>query len=130
MMYSIQIYGTPGVFDQLPQAEQEKVMAGHKKLQKALRARGDFVSMRLMPPSSAVTVEPNAADGGDPLVIDGPFAETKESFLGIYAAEFSDLDDALEHAKMISSPIARIEVRPVQWAGGSIATEDPSVSLA
>ncbi|MEO9896497.1 MAG: YciI family protein [Paracoccaceae bacterium] len=130
MMYSIQIYGEAGVFEQLSETARDQVMQGHKTLQVALQARGEFVSMKLMPPSSAVTVEPSTQANQAPLVVDGPFAETKESFLGFYAAEFADLEDALVHARMISSPIARIEVRPVQWAGGLLSTDEPSVSVA
>lgn len=123
MMYSIQIYGEAGVFEQLPKEAQDKVMAGHHALQEALGKRGEFVSVKLMPPSAAVMVEPAPTPEAQPLVVDGPFAETKESFLGFYAADFADLDDALAHARMISSPIARIEVRPIAWAGGAISSE-------
>ena len=81
------------------------------------------MTMKLMPPTSAVMVEPAKGEGVAPLITDGPFADTKENFLGFYAADFKDLDEALEHAKMISSPIARLEVRPVAWAGGAISSE-------
>ncbi len=130
MMYAITIYGEPGVFEQLSPARQEDVMSGHRALQAALGARGEYVSVKLMPPATSVTVEPKVAPDQSPLIVDGPFAETKESFLGFYAAEFVDLDDALEHARMISSPIARLEVRPIAWAGGATSTEAADVRLA
>lgn len=123
MIYAITIYGEPGVFEALPKERQDEVMSGHGALQTALGDRGKFVSMKLMPPTSAVMVEPAVAEGAAPLITDGPFSETKESFLGFYAADFKDLDEALEYAKMISSPIARLEVRPVAWAGGAISSE-------
>ncbi len=123
MMYAINIYGEAGVFDQLPQARQDEVMASHRALQEKLGARGDYISVKLMPPSTAVTISPPSAPDTAPLIVDGPFAETKESFLGFYAAEFRDLDEALDHARMISSPIARLEVRPIAWSGGAISTD-------
>ncbi|WP_299954468.1 YciI family protein [uncultured Roseobacter sp.] len=123
MMYAITIYGEAGVFENLPAEKQEEVMSGHRTLQEALDKRGDFISVKLMPPSTAVTVAPPATADQKPLITDGPFAETKESFLGFYAADFETLDDALEHARMISSPIARLEVRPIAWAGGAISSE-------
>ena len=123
MIYAITIYGEPGVFEALPKNRQNEVMSGHGALQTALSERGEFVSMKLMPPTSAVMVEPAPTEGSAPLITDGPFAETKENFLGFYAAEFKDLDEALEYAKMISSPVARLEVRPVAWAGGVISSE-------
>ena len=122
MLYAITIYGEPGVFEALPKERQDEVMSGHGALQSALSERGEFVSMKLMPPTSAVVVEPAAAQQ-PPLVVDGPYAETKESFLGFYVADFRDLDEALEYAQMISSPVARLEVRPAAWAGGSITLD-------
>ena len=98
-------------------------MSGHGALQEALRGRGEFVSMKLMPPTTAVMVEPAQSEGAPPLITDGPFSDTKENFLGFYAADFKDLDEALEYARMISSPIARLEVRPVAWAGGAISSD-------
>ena len=142
MLYAIQIYGEPGVYEALPAAKQDEVMSGHRALQEALRGRGDFISAKLMPPailgreatlsqcldSPDADAEANVKDWysgpaaqAEPLIVDGPFAETKESFLGFYAAEFADLEDALAHARMISSPVARIEVRPVEWAGGMLS---------
>lgn len=123
MIYAITIYGEDGVFESLSKERQDEVMAGHGALQQALRSRGKFVSMKLMPPTSAVTLDPAPTAGQPPMVVDGPYAETKESFLGFYAADFDDLDEATHYASLISSPIARLEVRPVAWAGGVLATE-------
>lgn len=123
MIYAITIYGEPGVFEALPKDRQDEVMSGHRALQAVLSERGEFVSIKLMPPTSAVMVEPAASEGAAPLITDGPFSETKENFLGFYAADFKDLEEALEHAKLISSPVARLEVRPVAWAGGAISSE-------
>lgn len=123
MIYAITIYGEPGVFEALPQDRQDEVMSGHSALQSALTDRGDFVSIKLMPPTSAVMVEPATSTSAAPMITDGPFSETKENFLGFYAADFKDLEEALDYAKMISSPVARLEVRPVAWAGGVISTE-------
>ncbi len=123
MIYAITIYGEAGVFESLPKARQDEVMSGHHSLQDALRARGEFISIKLMPPTSAVMVNPAPGADQSPLIVDGPFAETKESFLGFYAADFADLDEALSFAKMISSPVARLEVRPVAWAGGVLSSD-------
>lgn len=121
MQFTIMIYGEDGAFERLPEAVQAEVMAGHRALQEKLAAKGPFASAKLMPASHAVTLHPLPEPGREALVTDGPFAETKEQFLGFYAAEFEDLDDALRHARLISSPYARLEVRPVSWAGGVLA---------
>ena len=51
--------------------------------------------------------------GKDPIVSDGPFAESKEQLGGFYLFECKDLDEALEYAKRIPYPKGSVEVRPV-----------------
>jgi hypothetical protein len=66
---------------------------------------------RLRPTSDATTVR---VRGGEALVSDGPFAETKEQILGYDLIECDDLDQAIEVA--VKHPVARfgtIEVRPL-----------------
>ena len=54
---------------------------------------------------------------GTPLVTDGPFAETKELFIGFYLVDCPNLDAALALAKRIPvSDLGAVEVRPVVWA--------------
>lgn len=124
MDYSILIYGTDGTYDRLPQEQQDEVMAGHIKLQEALKERGAFGSARLMPSSNAVTLKATTEIGQKPTVMDGPFAETKERFLGFYVAEFETLDEAISFAAQISSPYVTLEVRPVAWAGGTLGKSE------
>ncbi len=64
----------------------------------------------LRPVSDATTVR---VRGGETLVSDGPFAETKEQIAGFDVLECADLDEAIEVASR--HPVARIgtvEVRP------------------
>ncbi len=124
MNYSILIYGEDSAFDRLPEAEQQSVMRGHHALQEALAKRGLFATAKLMPSTSAVTINTIAEPGQDALVTDGPFAETKERFLGFYSAQFKDLEEAIHYASYLASPYARIEVRPIGWAGGVLAPEN------
>jgi hypothetical protein len=64
---------------------------------------------RLHPSAQATTVH---FDGGKPTVVDGPFAETKESIAGYALINVPDLDAALEMAKSWpASPI--VEIRPI-----------------
>jgi hypothetical protein len=51
--------------------------------------------------------------GGDAVVTDGPFAETKEQLGGFYLLDCKDLDEALAWAKRIPMPGGSVEVRPV-----------------
>jgi hypothetical protein len=59
---------------------------------------------------SATVVRPS---GGDFLITDGPYAETKEHLAGFWIINVADLDAALEWAKLAAVAERRpIEVRP------------------
>ncbi|MEW9529268.1 YciI family protein [Microbispora sp. NPDC049125] len=65
----------------------------------------------LQPSSTAVTVR---VRDGRPLILDGPFAETKDQIGGFALVECADMDEAIEVAA--KHPAARqwtIEVRPI-----------------
>jgi hypothetical protein len=49
----------------------------------------------------------------EPIVSDGPFAETKEQLGGYYVLDCKDLDEALTWARKIPLSSGAIEVRPV-----------------
>ena len=62
-------------------------------------------------PSSATVVR---ATDGDPIMTDGPFAETKETLGGYYLIEADSEDKALDWAaKIPGARYGKIEVRPV-----------------
>ncbi len=113
MLYSILVYSVPGVFDQLPEEQQQAAIDKHHALQHELaEAKALGPVAQLMGTESAVTVR---QQGDQTLVLDGPFAETKEHFLGFYVLECDSLEDAIAAAKKLPLGIAAYEVRPVQW---------------
>jgi hypothetical protein len=62
-------------------------------------------------PESATVV---SESGGDFLITDGPYTETKEHLAGFWIINAADLDDALEWAKQATLAEQRpIEVRPL-----------------
>jgi hypothetical protein len=66
---------------------------------------------RLRPVSDATTVQ---VRGGEVLLSDGPFAETKEQIGGFDLIECKDLDEAIEVAsKHPGAKFGTIEVRPL-----------------
>lgn len=119
MLYSFLIYEVPGVFQSYSDAEQEQVLELHRKLQAIAESKGPLAVAQLMPTSSAVTIR--SEPGSTPIVLDGPFAETKELFMGIYTFECQTLDEAVDYAKLLTNPCHTIEIRPVQWSGGLLA---------
>src|SRR5271167_4116175 len=63
--------------------------------------------------------------GGQVLLTDGPFAETKEQLAGYYILECSDLDEAFEWAARIHGACrgtSGIEVRPIREMRNSTQT--------
>jgi hypothetical protein len=57
-----------------------------------------------------------AFDGASRMVIDGPFAETKELVAGYWIWEVRDMDHAIEWVKKCPNPMpgpSEIEIRPV-----------------
>jgi hypothetical protein len=69
-----------------------------------------LLGRELEPPQATATVR---VRGGEALVSDGPFAETKEFVAGFDVLECADLDEAIEvAAKHPSSWFEMIEIRP------------------
>jgi hypothetical protein len=69
-----------------------------------------LAGQRLRPVSDATTVQ---VRGGEVMIADGPFAETKEQIAGYDIIDCADLDEAIEVASR--HPVAafgKIEVRP------------------
>ena len=79
-----------------------------------LQASGAWVfGGGLHAPESATVVR--AEEGGDPVMTDGPFAETKEQLGGFWVIEAADLDAALALAARASTAcMGPVEVRPFQ----------------
>ena len=75
---------------------------------------------RLLPTTAATTLRKNS---DPPLVIDGPFAETKEQLLGFFVIDCTSLEHALETAKELgrANPGACYEIRPLLqfWPGSA-----------
>jgi hypothetical protein len=109
MQYALLIYAKPGAAEALGADEQE---ANHREYLDIKQLPGVVGGASLHPVETATTVR---VRGGQTLVTDGPFADTKEIFAGFYLVEADDLDRATEIAARI--PAARIggsvEIRPV-----------------
>lgn len=119
MKYSILIYGQEGLFERLSPEEQEATLEQHRALQRDLERDGAFVTAKLMPVTSAVTLSLEGGDGQKTLVTDGPFMETKERFFGFYIVECETMEEAIAHAERILVPFHKLEVRPVEWSAGT-----------
>jgi hypothetical protein len=88
-------------------------MARLGKVQEGLTKSGKLgPSLRLLPTTAATTLRKSS---DPPLVIDGPFAETKEQLLGFYVIDVENLDAALDVARQLAAvnPGGSYEIRPI-----------------
>ena len=114
MLYAALCYNAENVVYSWTKAEDDAVMAKlnvvHDRL---MREKKLGPSARLMPTTAATTLR---KDTDPPIVIDGPFAETKEQLLGFYVLDCESLEEALgivrEFAK--ANPGGAYEVRPIR----------------
>jgi hypothetical protein len=95
----------------MPQAEISALNARHLEFNDGLLTNGHFIEAEALESVAATTCV--RVRQGKTVVIDGPFAETKEQVAGFYLIEARDLDQAIHIAARIpSAPLATIEVRP------------------
>ncbi|MDN2565796.1 YciI family protein [Aquibium sp. A9E412] len=109
MLYTLLCYHDEAVTTAWSDEEDAAVM---KKLEEVHRRWADHLRpvVRLMPTSAATTLRKS-----DDVVLDGPFAETKEQLLGFYMLEAESLETALGLARDLAqaNPGGAYEVRPV-----------------
>jgi hypothetical protein len=112
MLYTILCYHDEDVVWSWSKEEDAAVMARIGVVQDRLIKSGRLgPSLRLLPTTSATTLRKTQ---DPPLVIDGPFAETKEQLGGYYMVDCKDLDEAIEvAAKIPGARVGSIEVRPI-----------------
>jgi hypothetical protein len=109
MLYSLLCYNKEDVVWSWSKEEDDAVMSRLSVVHEKLVKEGKLgPSLRLLPTTAAATLRGN-------MVIDGPFAETKEQLLGFYVIDVENLEAALAVAKELSAvnPTSVYEVRPV-----------------
>ena len=122
MLYAILCYNDEDVVYFWTKEEDDAVMAKLDVVHQKLAKQGKLgPAARLMPTTAATTVRKNQEP---PLIIDGPFAETKEQLLGFYLVDCSALEEALEVTRELAraNPGGAYEVRPIRlFLPGSFA---------
>ena len=101
----------------------ESAVISHEERFRRVAARASFqdqmrecgvllASEQLHPAQTATSVR--CWDGGDIMVSDGPFAETREQISGFFIVECKDLDEAIDVAASVPAAwYGTVEVRPV-----------------
>jgi hypothetical protein len=111
MQYAILCYDSESVVGSWSKEKDDAVMAKSLAAKNALVARGKMgPTLRLLPTTTATTIRA----GNEPVVLDGPFAETKEQLLGFYVVDCDDLTEAIEIAKQFLHGSGALEIRPIK----------------
>ena len=97
MRYLLMLYADEKVGAAIPKDQMDGFMQIMFAYQAALEKAGAFVmTTPLRPTTEARTLNTEA---GELKVHDGPYAETREQFGGLYIIEARDMDEALDWAK-------------------------------
>ena len=113
MEYALLCYNDEDVVWSWTKEQDAAVMAKINVVREKLIREGKLgPSLRLLPTTAATTLR---KAGTEPIVIDGPFAETKEQLLGFYILDVADLEEALAIARELgeANPGGAYEIRPV-----------------
>jgi hypothetical protein len=122
MLYAILCYDREDVVTSWTKEQDDAVIAELDVVQEKLANEGRLGPVaRLMPTTAATTLR----KGKEALVIDGPFAETKEQLLGFFVVECDSLEQAIETTRELgraSSSNGSYEIRPMRlFRPGSLA---------
>ena len=122
MLYAILCYHDEDFTSSWTKEQDAAVMAKLAVVQDKLTRQGRLGPVaRLLPTTSATTLRKD----DPPVVLDGPYAETKEQLLGFYVVDCDNLDAALDVARDLgaANPGGAYEIRPVGVLNpGSIET--------
>jgi len=113
MLYAILAYHVEADVMSWTPEQDAAVMTGLLSVHDRLNAN------KLLGPAARLggTAEARTLRGpGNGMVIDGPFAETKEQLLGLYVVNCADADAAIEIARDLrrANPSAVYEIRPIR----------------
>jgi hypothetical protein len=112
MLYAFLAYHVEETVKSWTEEQDTSVMTGLHEIHDRLTEEGRMgPAARLGATGRAFTVRGPGAG----MVIDGPFAETKEQLLGFYVMECATRDDAIVAARALRrvNPTAAYEIRPV-----------------
>ncbi len=114
MLYAVLCYASEDAVRSWSKEQDDEVMKNLAAVQQKYAAAGRLGPVaRLLPTTAATTVRKVK---GESLVLDGPFAETKEQFLGFYTVDCDNLEGAVAFARELSDANpsgGSYEIRPV-----------------
>jgi hypothetical protein len=129
MLYAILCYSNEDEVLAWSKAEDDAVMERLQRVVGRVAAEGRLgPTARLLPTTAATTLRKAKSE---PLIVDGPFAETKEQLLGFYIIDCDRLDDAHAFAKELTEANhapGSYEIRPVGFFSPGVVSDGASVA--
>jgi len=126
MLYAILCYNSEEVVSSWSKEEDDAVMTRLIAVQDKLAAQGRLGPVARLQGTRAATTLRKGTSKSAPVVLDGPFAETKEQFLGFYLVECANVDEVVAIANELAEANrgpGGYEIRPVAafFPGGKLS---------
>ena len=112
MLYAFLCYNNENTVMSWSKEQDDAVMDKLNVVHEKLKNQGKLgPSLRLMPTTAATTLVKEKD-----LVLDGPYAETKEALLGLYIMDLGSLEEAIAVARELgqANPGGAYEIRPIR----------------
>ena len=117
MRFALLCYNSEAMIGRLSKSAEEAMMARLRLAEGRIRERARILSsLCFMPTTTATYVKA----GERPLVLDGPYNQTKEQLLGLWIIDCDRLSDAIEAGQELAREpdLGAIEIRPLRASGG------------
>lgn len=128
MQYAILCYNEEEVIQAWSAEEDAATMVRLQAVEKRLTAEGRLGPVaRLQPTRTAATLRKK---GAEQFILDGPFAETKEQFLGFFVIEVDTMDEAIAAARDLAAAnpgTGAYEIRPLMIYSPDKRTPQPKL---
>ena len=135
MLYALLCYNDEQAVASWSQEEDAAVMAKLAAVNDRLAREKKLGPVaRLMQTTAATTLRKSGKNRGleagdePPMVLDGPFAETKEQLLGFFVVDCANLEEALAIARELgaANPGGAYEIRPIALYLPGTAAKEPA----
>jgi len=112
MKYMLLMYNDESLWNRMTKADQDAAVDRLMKFSEQLTDAGKLIlTQGLAPGIEAVSIR--RGPGGEPLVTDGPFVETKEVAGGYYIIECDSRDEAVAWGRKLPLASWGVEVRRI-----------------